>query len=107
MAASERSTAERPVYVFGTNRNQNAMAPDVVLASATLDIPGAFLAVASRVMQGEFRPQVLRLGMADGIVRLEFNLELESRIPLDLRTEIDDLAASIRSGDLVVPRGAF
>ena len=106
-AASEWQTAERPVYVFGTNRNQNAMAPDVVIASATLDIPSAFVEVASRVKSGAFRPEPLRLGMADGIVRLEFNPELEARISPELRAELDGLAARIRSGDLIVPRGAF
>ena len=106
-AASERQTEARPVYVFGTNRNQNDMAPDVVIASATLDIPGAFLEVASRVEKGAFRPEPLRLGMADGIVRLEFNPELDARISPELRGELDELAASIRSGELIVPRGAF
>lgn len=106
-AASERQTQEQPLYVFGTNRNQNAMAPDVVIASATLDIPAAFLEVASRVKQGTFRPEPLRLGMAEGIVSLEFNPALEARLSPELRAELDDLAASIRRGDLVVPRGAF
>lgn len=106
-AASERRTDERPVFAFGTNRNQNAMAPDVVIASATLDIPGAFLEVASRVQQGIFEPEPIRLGMAQGIVRLEFNPALESQIAPELRAELDRLAASIREGGLVVPRGAF
>ena len=58
-------------------------------------------------MRGEFRPELLRLGMADGIVRLEFNPALEARLSPELRTDLDELAARIRSGDLVVPRGAF
>ena len=106
-AASERQSEDQPVYVFGTNRNQNAMAPDVVIASATLDIPRAFLEVATRVKRGAFRPEPLRLGMTDGIVRLELNPALEARISPELRRELDELAASIRRGDLVVPRGAF
>jgi basic membrane protein A len=106
-AASERQTPEHPVFAFGTNRNQNAMAPDVVIASATLDIPGAFVEVASRVELGAFEPKPLRLGMAEGIVRLEFNPALESQIAPELRAELDGLEASIREGSLVVPRGAF
>ena len=39
-AVSDRAAAGARVFAFGTNRDQNGMAPDVVLASATLDIPG-------------------------------------------------------------------
>jgi basic membrane protein A len=95
------------VYAFGTNRNQNDMAPDVVLASATIDIPAAFVEVARRVRDGSFRAAPLRFGLADGIVALELNPKLAASIPAELRSELDSLAASIREGRLVVPRGAF
>jgi len=106
-AVSERAAAGQVVYAFGTNRNQNAMAPDVVIASATLDLPGAFLAVARRARAGELRPEPLHLGMADGVVRLEINPRLRERIPADVLAEVDVLSEQIRSGALVVPRGAF
>ena len=47
------------------------MAPDVVLASATLDIPAAFVEVARRVQRRPLqRAAPLRLGMREGIVAL-------------------------------------
>ncbi len=107
LAVSERAARGERVYAFGTNRNQNDMAPDVVLASATLDIPAAFVEVARRVRDGSFRAAPLRLGLADGIVALELNPKLAEAIPAELRSELDSLAASIREGRLVVPRGAF
>jgi len=106
-AVDERSTPERPIFAFGTNRNQNAMAPEIVIASATLDIPAAFVEVARRVRDGGFESQPLRLGMADGIVRLERNPALQGRIPPDLSRELEELTAQIEGGALVVPRGAF
>jgi basic membrane lipoprotein Med (substrate-binding protein (PBP1-ABC) superfamily) len=42
------------VYAFGTNRDQNDLAPDSVLASAVLDIPRALLLVAQEVRDGRF-----------------------------------------------------
>jgi basic membrane lipoprotein Med (substrate-binding protein (PBP1-ABC) superfamily) len=106
-AVSERAAAGEAVYAFGTNRNQNDMAPDVVIASATLDLPGAFLTVARRARAHELRAEPLRLGMADGVVRLELNPQLRTRIPAELLAEIDALSEQIRSGALVVPRGDF
>jgi basic membrane lipoprotein Med (substrate-binding protein (PBP1-ABC) superfamily) len=107
VAVSERAARGERVYAFGTNSNQNAMAPEVVLASATLDIPAAFVEVARRVRDGNFTAAPLRLGLADGIVAVEVNPRLADAIPAELRTEQGALEARIRSGDLVVPRGAF
>ncbi len=106
-AASDRSRAGQRVFAFGTNRNQNAMAPDVVLASATLDIPAALLEVARRVQEGRFRSAPLRLGLADGIVALELNPALRARIPAGVPEELGRLEQEIRSGERTVPRGAF
>jgi basic membrane lipoprotein Med (substrate-binding protein (PBP1-ABC) superfamily) len=107
LAVAERAGRGERVYAFGTNRNQNDMAPEVVLASATLDIPAAFVEVARRVRDGSFRPEPIRLGLADGIVAVELNPKLAGAIPTEVRTELDSLEAEIRDGRLVVPRGDF
>ena len=106
-AVSERSSAAAPLYAFGTNLDQSAMAPDVVMASATLDIPGAFLVVARRVQAGTFRAEPLRLGLADGIVGFALNPGLADRIPTEVSEALAASEASIRTGELEVPRGAF
>ncbi|MCG8588506.1 MAG: BMP family protein [Proteobacteria bacterium] len=106
-AASESARAGRRVFAFGTNRNQNEMAADVVLASATLDIPGAFIEVARRVQSGRFAAEPVRLGMSTGVVALEFNAALAKQIPAELASELAGLEARIRAGELVVPRGDF
>ncbi|HEM47488.1 MAG TPA: BMP family ABC transporter substrate-binding protein [Alphaproteobacteria bacterium] len=106
-AVSERVAAGQRAFAFGTNRNQNDMAPDVVIASATLDIPGALLEVARRVQAGEFVAAPIRLGMAEGIVRLEINPRLAPRIPDDVRADLAAREAELLDGSLAVPRGAF
>jgi basic membrane lipoprotein Med (substrate-binding protein (PBP1-ABC) superfamily) len=106
-AVSDRAGEGARVYAFGTNRDQSEMAPDVVLASATLDIPAAFVEVARRVRDGRFVPKPLRLGMAEGIVALAINPALRDRIPPEVQAELAALEARIRAGELEVPRGAF
>ncbi len=106
-AVSERAAAGDTVYAFGTNRNQNEMAPDVVLASAVLDVPGAFEQVARRVQEGRFEAKIMRLGMADGIVAFVVNPELQDRIPPEIAEEVARAEAEIRSGERTVPRGDF
>jgi basic membrane lipoprotein Med (substrate-binding protein (PBP1-ABC) superfamily) len=106
-AVSERAAAGATVYAFGTNRDQSAMAPDVVVASATLDLPGAFVEVARRVREGRFEARPLRLGMREGVVAFVWNPALEGRVPEAVRKELEAAEARIRSGQQVVPRGDF
>jgi basic membrane lipoprotein Med (substrate-binding protein (PBP1-ABC) superfamily) len=106
-AVSERAAAGEEVYAFGTNRDQSAMAPDVVIASATLDLPGAFVEVARRVRDGRFEARPIRLGMKEGIVAFVWNPALRPRVPEAVQRELADTEARIRAGELVVPRGDF
>jgi basic membrane lipoprotein Med (substrate-binding protein (PBP1-ABC) superfamily) len=98
---------ERKVRAFGSNKNQNSMAPDVIVASAVLDVPGAFVKVAQRVKAKTFKPEVQWLGMKDNIVSLAWNDALKSQMKPETVAEVDKLQKQILDGTLVVPRGKF
>jgi basic membrane protein A and related proteins len=76
------AAAQAHAYAFGAFNNQNAIAPDVVLASAVTSTPLAFLRVASEVKEHRFHPGMLEFGMKDGMVKVVLNAKLESRIPV-------------------------
>jgi basic membrane lipoprotein Med (substrate-binding protein (PBP1-ABC) superfamily) len=68
---------EAGVLAFGSNADQAAMAPDVVLASAVLDIPRVFLDVARDVRMGTRAPGQSRTlqtlpGWPQGLHRAHF-----------------------------------
>jgi basic membrane lipoprotein Med (substrate-binding protein (PBP1-ABC) superfamily) len=94
-------------FVFGTNSNQNGVAPDVVLASVVIDLPHAFLTVAREVEEGRFKPRVIYLGAGTDVVRLVLNPALESRIPRATRAALDSVNALIVKGAFQPPRSAF
>ena len=106
-AVQEWNAAGGTAYAFGTNKDQNGMAPDAVIASAVLDLPAAFLAVAKKVQARRFEARPMRLGMAEGIVRFVVNPALRERIPTEVQEELARLESEIRSGERVVPRGEF
>lgn len=106
-AVQERAREGAKVYAFGTNKDQNAMAPDVVLASATLDASSALLEVARAVKEKRFRAEPLRFGLKSGVIRLVWNPKLLQRVPSEVRQQVDELRTSIERGDLVVPRAKF
>ena len=96
------------VFAYGANRNQNGLAPERVLASATLHVPDALLLVAREVEEGRFEARVLRFGLRSGVVGIEWNEDLAKRaIGGELRSEVEALVARIRSGAFAVPRGDF
>jgi basic membrane lipoprotein Med (substrate-binding protein (PBP1-ABC) superfamily) len=98
-----QAAQERGVLAFGANKNQNDVAPDVILASAVADIPRAFVKVAREVRDRRFVAQIEKMRMADDVVRLEFNPRLAARIPADVRARIDAARARILAGTLAVP----
>ena len=76
-----QAAAQEHVLAFGAIRNQNDVAPGVVLASAVTSTAQAFLRIATEVRDNRFRPGMLEFGMEDGMVKVVLNPKLESRIP--------------------------
>jgi basic membrane lipoprotein Med (substrate-binding protein (PBP1-ABC) superfamily) len=93
------------VLAIGANRDQNGVAPDVIVASATLDVPHALLAVARQVKEGRFDADVMFLGIGDGDRAI--NPVLASRVPGALRGRIAAVRDSIVAGTLRVPSVEF
>jgi basic membrane protein A and related proteins len=98
---------ERRVRCFGSNKNQNDMAPEVIVASAVLDVPSAFVYMAKLVHDHQFKPHVYWLGMNEGIVSLVWNDTLKSTMKPETVAEVARVEQEIRSGKLEVPRGKF
>lgn len=104
-AVQESNKAGKVVYAFGSNKNQNSVAPEVILASGTIDIPKAFVVMAKKVKDKTFKAEIMRLGMKEGIIDLVYNPKLESKIPKAVKKKVEKLRADILSGKLTVPRG--
>lgn len=99
-----QAARENPgVFAIGTNSNQNAVAPDVIVASATLDVPHALLVVARTVKERRFHAGAMPLGIRDSVVDFVINERLAARIPAELRARIKAARDSIVRGTLNVP----
>lgn len=102
-----QAAQERKVYAFGSNKNQNEVAPDVVIASAVADIPRGFLQVATQVKSKTFVGQIEKLGMKDGVVSFIVNPKLADRIPAAAQARLEQARAAIVAGTLHVPTAEF
>lgn len=95
---------ERGVLAIGTNGDQAAVAPDVVLASAVIDIPEAMVRLAREVRDGRFTGTVHTFDLASGIVRLAVNPSLDSRISDDARSAVEQARKRILAGEVELER---
>jgi basic membrane lipoprotein Med (substrate-binding protein (PBP1-ABC) superfamily) len=98
-----QAAAERQIRAFGSNRAQHAVAPDAVLASAVIDVAGAFVRVAGDVEAGRFQSRVIAQRMIDGTISVVYNPALAAEIPPAVRAEVDAVERDVRDGRLAVP----
>jgi basic membrane lipoprotein Med (substrate-binding protein (PBP1-ABC) superfamily) len=111
-AVKERTTSEKPIYAFGANENQNGNSSGVVIASAIIQPKAGFVALAKDVQAGTYKGGIRLVGMSDsfdGVPAIEFlvNPALSSKIPTDVRQQLDKTQISIIGGAFTVPKDEF
>ena len=89
--------------VIGANADQNAVAPTVVLGSAVIDLPLAFLTVARAVRDKTLLPRMFALGAETGVVRFVTNPALADRISAPARQRLDSVSKSMAAGSWQSP----
>lgn len=93
-----QAAREKKILAFGTNADQNSVAPDVIIASVVIDLPKAFLMVAREVQAGTFTGRVINLGVRDDVVRLVFNPAMRARVPAAALAASDSVGAMLKAG---------
>ncbi len=88
----------RKALVFGSNANQNGVAPEITIGSVVIDLPHAFLTVAREVKEKRFTPRVIRLGSSSDVITLVINPVFASRIPPAARHAIDSARRAAHAG---------
>jgi len=106
-AVREVVDAGGTAWALGMNGDQNGIAPEIILGSAVLRIPKAFLETVAMWQSGELGGRPLYAGSDGEVVDFVLNPRLAGRVPADLLARVDRARAMIRSGELVVPRVAY
>jgi basic membrane protein A len=88
----------KKALVVGSNSNQNAVAPEITIASVVIDLPHAFLTVAREVKSKRFKPRLIRLGAESDVVTLVINPLLQSRIPVAAMKAVDSVRGELAAG---------
>jgi basic membrane lipoprotein Med (substrate-binding protein (PBP1-ABC) superfamily) len=86
-------------FIFGSNLDQSALAPERVIGSAIIDLPRAFLAIAREARSGTFTPKVESFGLKSGVIRYETNPALASTLPAALQQRVNTARDSIIAAD--------
>ena len=100
-----QACSERKVRCFGANADQRALAPDVIVASAVVDVAGAYVQMAKIVREGRFKPQIQHFGADDGTVGVVWNEKLKPTISPETIAEVERLTQGIKNGTVKPPAG--
>lgn len=90
---------------FGANSDQNANSSEVVIASAVIVAEPAFVALAKRVKDGEYRGGVETMRMVDGAIAFVWGDSMD--VPQALKDRIEAAKKEIEAGTLNVPYDRF
>lgn len=95
-----QAAREKKVLAFGTNADQNGVAPDVIVGSVVIDLQKAFMIIGREIVGGTFKGRVINLGVKDDVVRLVLNPEaaMQARIPASARASVDSVGNLLRAG---------
>ena len=106
-AVREVVDAGGTAWALGMNGDQNDIAPEIILGSAVLRIPKAFLETVIAWQAGELGGRPRYAGTNGQVVDFVLNPRLAERVPADLIARVDRARAMIRSGELQVPRVVY
>jgi basic membrane lipoprotein Med (substrate-binding protein (PBP1-ABC) superfamily) len=90
------------VFAFGSNRDQNSVLPEAVLASAVLDVPEAYVQIARAVKEGTYRPSAATMGSREGVVSVVINPVHAARLGPEIAAFLAGLENRIAHGELEV-----
>ena len=94
-------------WAIGMNSDQNDVAPDVILGSAVIRIPEAFLETALSWQRGNVGGAAIYAGARQQVVDFVQNPLLVDVLSTDALERIAEARELIRTGGLDVPRVAF
>jgi len=93
---------EQDKYVIGVDVDQNYLAPDNVITSATKRIDNALYYVTKQLKEGHFQGgETVALGIAEGGVDIADTSN--KHVPQEVIAEIEQLKQKIVSGEILVP----
>ncbi|MFN8177120.1 MAG: BMP family protein [bacterium] len=88
------------VFAFGSNRDQNAVVPGAIFASAVLDVPAAYLSIAREVKTRTYVPRSSAMGSKEGVVSVVMSPEQGPKLAPELVSFLSDLESKIARGEI-------
>ncbi len=96
----QAADAHEGVWAFGSNKDQNAVVPGAVLASAVLDVPAAYLQIARAVKDGTYAPAAAQMGAKEGVVEVVLNPAESARMDAATKAFLEELQMKIARGEI-------
>lgn len=101
-AVDDARKAGKDVWALGSNADQSAINPKVILASAVLDPSAPLEAIVKEIQENRFQGTKRLIDMKNGGVTVVVNPALKAQIPPAALKAMEEAEDQIRSGAIVV-----
>lgn len=106
-AVREARGAGRDVWAMGMNRDQNDVAPELILGSAVIRIPEGFVEVTRLWYAGDLPGEAYYAGSEAALVDFVVNPARVAEYPPELLALLEETRIGIRNGTVDIPRIQF
>lgn len=93
---------EKGVYAIASISGEFDAYTKGLIASTKVDMSTSIFQVAEKVQKGTYKAAAEMYGVKEGIVDLVYSPKLESVIPADVKSKIDDIKSKLISGEIDV-----
>lgn len=99
--------AQEKVSAIGANSDQNANASKAVICSAVIVAKPAFIALAKKVKENQYKGEITLIGMKEGAIDFVINPNANDKFPPELVKIINSKKADILNAKFTVPKDDF
>lgn len=93
---------EEGILCIGAGEDQWELAPDTVIVSIMKQIPVAFNYVFTQFDQGTLKPEIIRMGVEEGVIYLSPWHNFEDKVPAEIKDTMDELLARVAAGEIQI-----
>ncbi|QGP92758.1 Purine-binding protein [Neomoorella glycerini] len=95
-----QSAQEKKILAIGVIKDQSGIAPDTVFVSAYRNIADGIVYMLKQVKDGQFKAQFYPLGVKQNVVGLYWNSQLQSKVPPEVKTKIEQIINDLKEGKI-------
>lgn len=91
---------EKGVWSIGSIKSEYEEYPKNLISCATVDLAKAIFQTLKQIDEGEYEAKFELFGIKQGIVTFDYNPKLDSNVPIEVKSKIEEITKKLQSGEI-------